>query len=155
MFIKLATISEAALIHDVMIQAFSVYRNEKPPSSALEETIQFVSVALEKGEQAFIAFEEHKPVGIVRFQVKEDNLYFYRLAVIPTKQGQGIATELLQSLECYAKKKELTSIQCKVRVTVPRNIQLYSSIGYNVFHSEMISKPNGMTIDVVSMMKEL
>jgi len=40
-------------------------------------------------------------------------------------------------------------------MTVPKNIKLYSSIGYGVYDEEVVHKPNGIDIKVVSMMKKL
>ncbi|MED1472689.1 GNAT family N-acetyltransferase [Bacillus salipaludis] len=155
MVINSAKSSDAPVIHDLMIKAFMEYKNETPPSSALEETVQSVLDAFKKGEKALIAFEENKPLGMVRFQLKDEGLYFYRLSVIPEKQGKGIAKKILKSLEAYANKVGITTILCKVRMTVPKNIQLYSSIGYDIYDEEVVHKPNGINIKVVSMKKEL
>ncbi|AID42853.1 hypothetical protein ACWEXK_02735 [Staphylococcus xylosus] len=38
MYFKEATISDAPIIHKLMIKAFSEYKNDEIPSSALEET---------------------------------------------------------------------------------------------------------------------
>lgn len=147
--------SDASVIHNLMIKAFMEYKNEIPPSSALEETVQSVSDASKKGEKALIAYEENSPVGMVRFQLKNDGLYFYRLSVIPEKQGEGIGKKILKFLEDYANKFGVSTILCKVRMTVPKNIQLYSSLGYVVYDEEVMPKPNGINIKVVSMKKEL
>ncbi|WP_117149183.1 GNAT family N-acetyltransferase [Paraliobacillus zengyii] len=155
MKIKSAIASDAPVIHDLMIKAFIEYENENPPSSALEETVKSVSTALVQGEQALIAFEENKPVGMVRFQIKDEGLYFYRLSVIPEKQGKGIAKKILTSLEEQANKVDVTTILCKVRLSMPKNIQLYNSIGYAVYNEEVIRKRKGINIKVVSMKKEL
>ncbi|WP_406565372.1 GNAT family N-acetyltransferase [Bacillus solitudinis] len=77
------------------------------------------------------------------------------MSVIPDKQGKGIAKKILKSLEDYANKIDVTTILCKVRMRVPKNIQLYSSIGYDVYDEEVVHKPNGINIKVVSMKKEL
>ena len=95
MKIILADASDAPLIHDLMIKAFMGYKDEIPPSSALEETVQTISTALEDGEKAFISYIGNEPVGMVRFRLKDNGVYFYRLSVIPEKQGQGIAREIL------------------------------------------------------------
>jgi ribosomal protein S18 acetylase RimI-like enzyme len=153
--INSAISSDAPVIHNLMIKAFMEYKDEIPPSSALEETVQSVSEALEKGEKALIACEENNPVGMVRFQLKNEGLYFYRLSVIPEKQGEGIAKNILKSLEDYANKVGVSTIICKVRMTVPKNIQLYNSIGYDVYDEEVVNKPNGINIKVVSMKKKL
>ncbi|MFV2046106.1 GNAT family N-acetyltransferase [Metabacillus sp. YM-086] len=155
MVIRFATTSEAAVVHDLMIKAFIEYNNESPPSSALDETVHSVLDALEKGEKALIAFDENRPVGMVRFQLKNEGLYFYRLSVIPEKQGKGIGKKILSSIEDYANKVGVSTILCKVRMTVPKNINLYSSIGYSVYDEEVVHKPNSVNVKVLSMKKEL
>ena len=50
-----------------MIQAFMEYKDEVPPSSALEETCESISIALEGIEKALICYLYNKPVGMVRF----------------------------------------------------------------------------------------
>jgi len=104
--IKFAEVSDASIIHDLMIKAFMEYKDEVPPSSALEETVQSVLIALKDGEQGLISYVDNEPVGMVRFQLNEDGLYFYRLSVIPEKQCLGIAKKILMSLEDFAIKKE-------------------------------------------------
>ena len=153
MEIKLAEVSDAPIIHDLMIKAFMEYKDEVPPSSALEETVQSVLIALKDGEEGLISYVDNQPVGMVRFQLKEEGLSFYRLSVFPEKQGLGIAKKILRSLEDFAIKKRVTTIFCKVRMTVPKNIKLYSSIGYGIYDEEVVHKPNGINIKVVSMMK--
>lgn len=148
-----AQATDAPIIHDLMIQAFMAYKNEVPPSSALDETIESISTALHNGERAFIGYMNDKPVGMIRFQVEEDHVYFYRLSVLPHKQGQGIAKELLKSLETYTFAQDKSIIKCKVRMAVPKNIALYHSIGYKVYDEETLSKPHGVNLKVVSMMK--
>lgn len=155
MKISHAKITDAPVIHNLMIRAFMAYKDEIPPSSALEETIQSLAAALNDGEQALIGSLDEEPVGMVRFRVKEDYIYFYRLAVPPEKQGQGIAKKLLQSLEAYALEQKKSMIQCKVRLTVPKNIALYQSIGYEMYDEETIYRANDIALKVVSMRKRL
>lgn len=155
MEIAFAKTTDAPLIHDLMIRAFIEYKDEVPPSSALDETVLSVSAALENGEQAIISYMGDEPVGMVRFHVKEDCIYFYRLSVAPEKRGQGIAKEVLNSLEEYAIEFKKTMIQCKVRMTIPKNIALYQSLGYKIFDEEIVYRPNGITLNVVAMMKQL
>ena len=155
MKIKCANVSDAPIIHYLLIEAFMEYKNEVPPSSALDETIQSISTALENGEQALIGYSDEEPVGMVRFQIKEDHVYFSRLSVIPERQGQGIAKKLLSSLEICAKQKEKSTIWCKVRMTVPKNINLYRSMGYGIYDEKVVHKPSCMSVKVVSMKKQL
>ncbi|MEH7254431.1 GNAT family N-acetyltransferase [Neobacillus niacini] len=155
MEIKFADVADARLIHYLMIKAFMEYKDEVPPSSALEETVESISKGLKESEQGMICYIDEKPAGMVRFQLTEKGLYFYRLSVIPEKQGQGIAKKLINSLEDYAKNKEIPTLLCKVRLTVPKNINLYSSVGFKVYNEEVVHKPNGINLKVVSMKKQL
>ncbi|MFD2923481.1 GNAT family N-acetyltransferase [Halobacillus naozhouensis] len=143
------------LILDLMIKAFMEYKDETPPSSALDETIGSISKALKEGEQALVCSVGSEPVGMVRFLVRNDDVYFYRLSVIPERRGRGIGKEILKSLEEYASKNNKRTMICKVRMTVPKNIKLYNSIGYSVYDEEVVHKPNGIKIKVVSMIKQL
>ncbi|WP_226666276.1 GNAT family N-acetyltransferase [Metabacillus litoralis] len=138
-----------------MMKAFVEYRNEIPPSSALDETVQSISNSLEKGEKALIALEDNIPVAMVRFQLSNEGLYFYRLSVIPEKQGKGIAKTILKHLEEYAIKAGVNTMLCKVRSSVQRNIQLYLSTGYKVSEEQVVFNPNGVSIKVVSMEKKI
>ncbi|WP_121612583.1 GNAT family N-acetyltransferase [Mesobacillus foraminis] len=155
MEIKFAEVCNAPLIHDIMIKAFMEYKDEVPPSSALKETVESISSALKENEKGFIYYLDEKPAGLVRFQLTENGLYFYRLSVIPEKQGQGIAKRLIQTLENYAKEKQVSALICKVRLTLPKNIKLYNSAGFKVINEEVVHKPNGINIKVVSMKKQL
>ncbi|MHC8967678.1 GNAT family N-acetyltransferase [Priestia aryabhattai] len=99
----LAQPEDAAIVHDLMLQAFSVYRDSVPPSSALAETIESIMQSLKHGKEAVILYVENKPVAMARFTLEETSLYFYRLSVIPPFQGKGMAKRLIQWLETYAK----------------------------------------------------
>ena len=54
-----------------MIQAFSEYKNEVSPSSALQETHQMITDSFKSGEQALIAYENNQPIGMVRFKLNK------------------------------------------------------------------------------------
>ena len=84
------------------------YKDVIPPSSALEETVQTISTALKDGEKVLISYMGDEPVGMVRFQLNDHGVYFYRLSVMPEMQGRGIAKELVKFLEVYAKQNEKT-----------------------------------------------
>ncbi|WP_306301580.1 GNAT family N-acetyltransferase [Heyndrickxia acidiproducens] len=153
--IKFAELSDAKLIHDLMIKAFMGYKEEIPPSSALEESVASISAALKNNEKGLVAYIDEMPVGMVRFQLTENGLYFYRLSVIPEEQGKGIAKKILKALEKYARDKDLPALYCKVRLTIKKNINLYRSVGYTIYNEEVVTKPNGIEVKVVLMKKDL
>ena len=144
----------ALVIHNIMIQAFLEYDQVGMPSSALKETIESVQGDLEKGAQAFVGYDKKgKPVAMVRFQVKENYLYFYRLAVLPECRGKGFAKQLLKALEIYTRLNTIPEIRCKVRKNVERNVQLYVNCGYEIFDEEVAILISGDVLPVVSMRK--
>ncbi|MGW7975773.1 GNAT family N-acetyltransferase [Staphylococcus xylosus] len=154
MYFKEATISDAPIIHKLMIKAFSEYKNDEIPSSALEETEKSISVALlEEREKALIVYESDEPVAMARFKIDNCKMNFYRLSVGPLYQGNGVGKHLLKSLEIYAKNKGVSEIICKVRMNIKRNVSLYKDIGYFIFDNYTIDKPNNKSLHIVSMKK--
>ncbi|QTL48404.1 GNAT family N-acetyltransferase [Priestia aryabhattai] len=150
----LAQPEDAATVHDLMLQAFSVYRDSVPPSSALDETIESIMQSLKHGKEAVILYVENKPVAMARFTLEETSLYFYRLSVIPAFQGKGMAKQLIQWLETYAKECGKESLSCKVRMSVSCNIALYESIGFYIEGKEIVHR-DGVDIPVANMKKEI
>lgn len=157
MIIKLVQKEDAGIIHDLMIRAFSVYKDETPTSSALDETVDSILLALKDGEQGLIGFIDQQPVGMVRFRFRltEGGCYFYRLSVLPDKQGLGIAKELLASLEQYAIQYQVKELSCKVRMSLPKNIHLYRSIGFEIVSEEVSLNSNLKPVKVALMKKQL
>lgn len=155
MEIVLASVKDAQVVHEIMLQAFKEYERATPPSSALSETVISIEQALATGEQAFIAYVEEQPVAMVRFTINELGIYFFRLSVIPEKQGHGLAKALIAEIEKYACTQGKLISECKVRMDVLRNIVLYRSLGYVITKEEVVKNHNGIAIPVVTMAKTL
>lgn len=155
MEIVFASIKDAHIVHEIMLQAFKEYEHATPPSSALSETVISIEQALNGGEQAFIAYVDAKPVAMVRFTINEKGIYFFRLSVIPEKQGQGFAKALIAEIEKYAITLGKVVSECKVRMDVLRNIALYEFLGYVIIKEEVVENRNGLAIPVVTMTKTL
>ncbi|MFJ7186152.1 GNAT family N-acetyltransferase [Lysinibacillus xylanilyticus] len=155
MNIILAQAKDASVIHNVMLQAFKEYEHATPPSSALSETIESIEQAMEKGEHAFIGYIDEQPVAMVRFTLSAHGIYFFRLSVIPEMQGQGLAKALIAEIEKFARTNGKTISECKVRMSVPRNIELYHSLGYIVTKENKEKNRNGFSLSVATMEKQL
>ncbi|MBU0437907.1 MULTISPECIES: GNAT family N-acetyltransferase [Staphylococcus] len=155
MEIKVATSMDVALINYIMKSAFAEYKASELPSSALQETEKMILNAFKQGEKALIAYDKQEPVAMVRFKQISNNIHFTRLSVIPDRQGEGISKMLLVSLELRAQKCGMTNIVCKVRANVPRNINIYKSMGYKQCEEQVIYKEYGQPLKVVTMLKEL
>lgn len=155
MGVILADSQHAHIVHKVMMQAFKEYEHATPPSSALSETVSSIELALQNDEQAFISYMENEPVAMVRFTLNDEGIYFFRLSVVPEKQGQGLAKMLIAEVENYARAQGKSVSKCKVRMSVPRNIALYRALGYVITKETMVENLNGISLPVVTMEKTL
>jgi len=123
------------------------------PSSALNETVSSIEESLKNGsEKALLCFRDGVPLGS-GFKTDKNSLYFFRLSVCPEARGRGIAKSMLSWLENYAKEHGKTEIWCRVRMSIPQNIQLYKSVGYIVCKEEVVTNPNGFPVKTVVMKK--
>ncbi|WKB34644.1 GNAT family N-acetyltransferase [Terrilactibacillus sp. S3-3] len=151
--IRPAQVEDAPIVHAVMFEAFSEYLD--PPSSALDETVKSVESVLGGGEQALIYYKDARPCGIIRFIVRDEDVYFFRLAVVPGEQNQGIAKKLTARLENDAKSRQKKTAACKVRLAAAKkNIRLYRSLGYTIGEESIVHKPDGTDIKVAVMKKK-
>lgn len=151
-----ATPQDAETIYHVMQSAYAEYKHMKASSGALKETIESIREKLSfDGEQALLLYDQLKPVGMVRFKLEEEGLYFFRLSITPEARGKGYAQLLIQELEKIALLQGKKSIYCRVRKSIKKNVQLYEKQGYRVFDEEIIYKPDGIVLEVISMQKQL
>lgn len=155
MNVRLAELSDAAVIHQIMMKAYDEYRNQSVSSSALEETVDSILNEMNRGEKSFICKIGNQPVGIIRFKAEDKEMSFHRLSVVPDKQGRGVAKFLLEMLEKYAECEGIHLIKCKVRMNVSRNIKLYQSMGYKIYDKDIVYKPNDKMVHIVLMCKAL
>jgi ribosomal protein S18 acetylase RimI-like enzyme len=127
-----ATREDAARVHGITQAAYAEYRGVlDPPSGVDRECVADVERALDEGG-AVLAWIDDTAVGAVRFQHAADHLAVERLAVIPTARGQGIARALLAYLEDLARQSHRPEVRLGVRLSVPRNMELYQGLGYHI-----------------------
>jgi ribosomal protein S18 acetylase RimI-like enzyme len=134
--IACAAREDAALVHRITQAAYAEYRGVlDPPSGVDRETLAGVERDLDEGG-AMLAWIGDQAVAAVRFQHAVDHMYVERLAVIPSYRGQGIARALLAYLEDMARQSHLREVRLGVRLSLPRNVELYQGLGYQIrsFH---------------------
>lgn len=153
--IWLAKEEDIPIVHKLMLEAFDEYRFLEVPSSALNEPVETLLTAFKSGfEQALLCSVDGVPLGSLRFTFKEDSLYFSRVSVAPQARGKGIAKEMLLWLEKYANDNSKTKMECRVRASLPKNINLYETMGYIVAKEEVVTNPNGFSVKTVLMEKK-
>lgn len=80
--ITLAGLEDSQIIYDVTMMAYEEYRQEIPPSSALDETIEQIETALADGQEALLLTYQQQPSATVRFTEEEG--YLKPSSVVPS-----------------------------------------------------------------------
>ena len=140
---------------NVIHQAFKRYETDPQPSSALSETEKTIQNELNQGTELFGVYDNDKLIGIVKYVLNNEYIYFSRLSVLPQNQGKGIATSLVNHLEYYAIQNNVFVSKCKVRKSEKYNIALYSKLGYDIVKEEIIVNKYGDEIPTITMSKNL
>lgn len=100
-------------------------------SGAHAETLDDVLIDMRAGG-AVLACEDDRPVGSARFVPEDDYLYVGRLAVLPSHRRRGVASAIMRFIEDAARLMERGKIRLGVRDSLPINVGLYQSLGYEV-----------------------
>jgi ribosomal protein S18 acetylase RimI-like enzyme len=130
--ITLATPDQAALVHQIMQDAFAEYIGVlQPPSGTHAETVEDVRRAMSAGG-AILAWEDDTAIGSARYNRKPDHFYIGRVAVLPAYRGKGIASAMMAYLEGMARDAGVERVQIGVRMALPQNLALYQWLGYEI-----------------------
>jgi ribosomal protein S18 acetylase RimI-like enzyme len=81
---------------------------------------------------AVLAFLDEDAIGSARFTTEETDLYVGRVAVLPTHRRRGVASSVMRFLESVAADRGLAAIRIAVRDSLPSNVGLYQSLGYEL-----------------------
>ncbi len=88
-------------------------------------------ISAKENHTCFFVYElDEKAVGYVGISAILDEGYITNIAVLPEYRRKGIATALLNKLECFAKEKMLSFISLEVRKSNASAISLYEKFGY-------------------------
>jgi PPOX class probable F420-dependent enzyme len=119
-----------------MHRAFGEYRDTlKPPSSALDETLDDVRAAMAKGG-AFVAREGGRVVGSARYQLRPGYTYAERVSVDREYRGRGVGAALMRAVEDAARAAGHPEVRVGVRASLPGNLRFYEELGYRTRGSQ-------------------
>lgn len=78
-----------------------------------------------------VAYENELPVGCGAFKLFEETVVeIKRMYVQPQHRGKGIAAQILQALEQWAKEEGFTACVLETGLNQPEAIRLYEKAGY-------------------------
>ena len=132
-----ATLSDAPAIAATIAAAFTQYAGRLvPESGALSETAASIASELSNGSGAIVAERNGSLLGCVMTRLEEGDLYFGRLAVLPSARGKSLARRLVEAVEAEARTRGLQGIRLGVRIALPDNQRLFASLGYREISRE-------------------
>jgi len=104
-------------------------------SGAHTETVDDVLAVMERGG-AVLCFVDDVAVGSARFTLEEDQVYVGRVAVLPAHRRRGVASAMMRFLERLAADLGKDAVRIGVRDSLPSNVGLYQSLGYELVSSD-------------------
>lgn len=135
--LRAGTATDAPAIAATIAASFEQYRGRLvPESGAFRETTEGIAAELGKGVGAVVAERNGKMLGCVLLEEMEGDLYFGRLAVLPSARGLGIARKLIEAVEAEARRRGLAGVRLGVRVVLSDNQRLFNSLGYREISRE-------------------
>jgi ribosomal protein S18 acetylase RimI-like enzyme len=129
--LRTAVACDAGSLAATIAAAFEQFRGRLvPESGALRETAASIASELAAGAGAIIAEQGGEALGCVMIRPVEGDLYFGRLAVIPSARGRGIARRLVEAVEAEAARRGLAGVRLGVRIVLTENHRFFTTLGY-------------------------
>ena len=100
-----------------------------PPSSAFALDVEALREKA-RTEMAHIATMDGQLVGCIFCREENNALYVGKLAISPTRQGNGIGTRLLALAEDVARERNLPALELQTRIELTGNHAFFRSRGF-------------------------
>lgn len=134
-----ATIKDAQEILDLQIKAYQseaeIYNDYSIPplTQSYNEIVEDF-----KNSHFYIIKDNDKIIGSIKATICDKSVYIGRLIVSPEKQGQGIGSYLLSSVE--EKFQNIGRFELFTGHLSSRNLTMYKNRGYKEFKREKLSE---------------
>jgi putative acetyltransferase len=129
--IRIAAREECPRISSLLQQAFLEYKPlyTNAAFTATTPTANQIELRLKEGP-VWVALQNESVVGTVSAVPKNSGLYVRSLAVLPSARGQGIARNLLQEIERFARDNSYKRLFLSTTPFLHQAIRLYEQSGY-------------------------
>lgn len=140
-YIMIVVKAEKGDLSEILDLQYLAYQSEArlfdnqdiPP---LKQTLADVENEYQKGIILKVLDEDQIIIGSVRAFNDSGTVYIGKLMVHPSKQGQGIGTQLLLEME---KQYPNQRYELFTSTRSEKNIALYQKLGYKIFNEEQIT----------------
>ncbi|NQZ33640.1 MAG: GNAT family N-acetyltransferase [Oceanospirillaceae bacterium] len=133
MTVKIQVVDEFNQWQELLNLLFSAFEFQHsridPPSSLLLLNVNSI-IEKASAEQLMVALKDGELVGCVFVRNQGNLLYVGKLAVAKHLQGCGIARQLMQEVESYAKGESKEVLELQVRIELVENIAAFSALGF-------------------------
>lgn len=120
----------AAAVHGVVMEAFGARPPLDPPADALLETEKSLATALAM-QGGLLAYDEGRPVGALLLAQVGRVLFLRRFGVLPSAQGRGVATALINAAVEAGHDLGAFSLRVLAREELPRTIEFWERNGFS------------------------
>lgn len=137
--VRWARSREAKTIHRILMEAYGPYEDTiSPPFAVFQTSPGAIARHIRAGRHKYaLAFVDKTPVGTLRCTpVRKEKQQTYwvlsRLAVLPARQGEGIAADLIRWMHQTAEDSRIRQMRGYVRTALPALLRFYRRFGYAV-----------------------
>ncbi len=123
--------ADAAAMTELVRAAYSMYvpRIGGEPAPMRDD---YAGVA--RDEEAWLAEEDGRLVGLVVLHANDDHLLLENIAVTPDAQGRGIGRTLLELADRRARELGLPEVRLYTNIAMTENLAYYPRHGYRETH---------------------
>jgi GNAT superfamily N-acetyltransferase len=112
-------------------QAFAYQAERIDPPSSLNR-LDAQGLAGKAGEERlFLAIEDGQVIGCVFAKLRVDAVYVGKLAVLPSRQGQGIGRKLMRAAEVFANGVGRRILELETRIELTENHKTFAALGFS------------------------
>ncbi len=126
-----ATIADTAALQAVVAAAYRHYvpRIGRPPAPMTADYARAV-----RDDEVWVAVRDDTIAGMIALVRKPDHLLVQNLAVLPSAQGGGLGTRLLEVAEERARRYGLPELRLYTNEAMTENLAYYPRRGYTETH---------------------
>ncbi|WP_081682636.1 tRNA (adenosine(37)-N6)-threonylcarbamoyltransferase complex ATPase subunit type 1 TsaE [Marmoricola sp. URHB0036] len=121
--------SRAADVLAVIHEAFANRPPLDPPATALDETLESISEALD-AHGGLLVEHEGRPVGALLLEPRGRLLGLRRVGVLDSVRGLGVAAQMATRAETIATARKFGGLEIEARVELPRTVEFWRRLGY-------------------------
>jgi ribosomal protein S18 acetylase RimI-like enzyme len=120
-------------IHNILAQAFALYRKDYTGSAYNKTVVQVNEIARkldDSSKMVFVVEFQEKIVGTAAVDVSQGSFYIQSMAVRPDVQRRGIGIVILKEIEKYARERGITILSLECYEPLTKAIELYEKFGF-------------------------